>query len=150
MLQQIEGSAAVAQALAACRPEVIAAYQKKAEFGGGALSVEGLELSGVESRYLAEEASSLFVDGERRADLLHVPLFPGALETMETTVCADYRGTRLIEGAGHWVQQEQPEPVIAETRLTEKNIDSRGGRLDSTIHECVGRAYGESGPAKRW
>jgi len=43
----------------------LAAYQKKAEFGGGSLSVQDLELSGVESRYLAEETSSLFLDGER-------------------------------------------------------------------------------------
>ncbi|MEM7178298.1 MAG: alpha/beta hydrolase [Pseudomonadota bacterium] len=34
---------------------------------------------------------------------------PGALEAMETTASADYRGTTLIPGAGHWVQQEQPE-----------------------------------------
>jgi pimeloyl-ACP methyl ester carboxylesterase len=25
--------------------------------------------------------------------------------------CADYRGTHLIPGAGHWVQQEQPGAV---------------------------------------
>lgn len=40
--------------------------------------------------------------------------FPGALEAMETRACANYRGTRLIDGAGHWVQQEQPEAVIEE------------------------------------
>ncbi len=38
--------------------------------------------------------------------------FPGALEAMETQATADHRGTRLIEGAGHWVQQEQPEAVV--------------------------------------
>ncbi len=32
----------------------------------------------------------------------------GALERMETSATASYRGTHLIEGAGHWVQQEQP------------------------------------------
>jgi pimeloyl-ACP methyl ester carboxylesterase len=38
---------------------------------------------------------------------------PGALERMETgESCADYRGTYLIEGAGHWVQQEQPTAVL--------------------------------------
>ena len=37
---------------------------------------------------------------------------PGALEAMETTACADYRGTHLIDGAGHWVQQEQPKAVV--------------------------------------
>ncbi len=38
--------------------------------------------------------------------------FPGALEAMETTATADWRGTHLIEGAGHWVQQEQPGAVV--------------------------------------
>lgn len=36
---------------------------------------------------------------------------PGALEKMENEACADYRGTHLIDGAGHWVQQEQPDAV---------------------------------------
>ena len=38
---------------------------------------------------------------------------PGALQAMETNASTDYRGTRLIDGAGHWVQQEQPEAVVA-------------------------------------
>ncbi len=38
---------------------------------------------------------------------------PEALETMETRACSDYRGRTLIEGAGHWVQQEQPDKVVA-------------------------------------
>jgi pimeloyl-ACP methyl ester carboxylesterase len=39
--------------------------------------------------------------------------FPGALEAMEAAATADWRGTRLLDGAGHWVQQEQPEAVVA-------------------------------------
>jgi pimeloyl-ACP methyl ester carboxylesterase len=33
---------------------------------------------------------------------------PGALQRMQQSVCSQYRGTHLIAGAGHWVQQEQP------------------------------------------
>jgi pimeloyl-ACP methyl ester carboxylesterase len=39
---------------------------------------------------------------------------PGALEAMQTRACADFRAVRLIEGAGHWVQQEQPDAVVRE------------------------------------
>jgi pimeloyl-ACP methyl ester carboxylesterase len=34
---------------------------------------------------------------------------PGALEAMQSTVCTQWRGTHFVDGAGHWVQQEQPE-----------------------------------------
>ncbi len=37
---------------------------------------------------------------------------PGALEHMQTNVCANLRGTQLIKSAGHWVQQEQPEETV--------------------------------------
>jgi pimeloyl-ACP methyl ester carboxylesterase len=33
---------------------------------------------------------------------------PGGLERMQA-VCTHLRGTHLVAGAGHWVQQEQPE-----------------------------------------
>ena len=34
---------------------------------------------------------------------------PGALERMQNTACTDMRGVHMVDGAGHWVQQEQPE-----------------------------------------
>jgi pimeloyl-ACP methyl ester carboxylesterase len=34
---------------------------------------------------------------------------PGVLERMQSGVCTQWRGTYLVDGAGHWVQQEQPE-----------------------------------------
>ena len=35
----------------------------------------------------------------------------GRLEAMRDQICTDMRGVHLLEGAGHWVQQEQPEAV---------------------------------------
>ncbi|MDB5504409.1 MAG: alpha/beta hydrolase [Tardiphaga sp.] len=36
---------------------------------------------------------------------------PGVIEAMQNTACTDLRGVYLIDGAGHWVQQEQPHEV---------------------------------------
>ena len=36
---------------------------------------------------------------------------PGEFERMQSQACADFRGAHLVPGAGHWVQQEQPEAV---------------------------------------
>jgi pimeloyl-ACP methyl ester carboxylesterase len=36
---------------------------------------------------------------------------PGAVERMQKTACTDMRGVHLVDGAGHWVQQEQPAVV---------------------------------------
>jgi pimeloyl-ACP methyl ester carboxylesterase len=36
---------------------------------------------------------------------------PGAAESMQTTACTRMIGFHLVDGAGHWVQQEQPEKV---------------------------------------
>jgi pimeloyl-ACP methyl ester carboxylesterase len=36
---------------------------------------------------------------------------PGALDRLEKNLTTNYRGTHLVDGAGHWVQQEQPEAL---------------------------------------
>ena len=36
---------------------------------------------------------------------------PGDFEKMQQDVCTRMAGTYLVDGAGHWVQQEQPEQV---------------------------------------
>jgi pimeloyl-ACP methyl ester carboxylesterase len=36
---------------------------------------------------------------------------PGALEAMQASACTDLAGCHLVDGAGHWVQQEQPQRV---------------------------------------
>ena len=37
---------------------------------------------------------------------------PGAFERMQASACTDFRGAHLLDGAGHWVQQEQPEETV--------------------------------------
>ena len=36
---------------------------------------------------------------------------PGSFEAMQSTACTRMRAAHLLDGAGHWVQQEQPEAV---------------------------------------
>jgi pimeloyl-ACP methyl ester carboxylesterase len=36
---------------------------------------------------------------------------PGAVESMQSKACTRMTGVHLVDGAGHWVQQEQPEQV---------------------------------------
>src|SRR4051812_39458459 len=36
---------------------------------------------------------------------------PGAFEAMQAKACTNMLGVHLVDGAGHWVQQEQPEAV---------------------------------------
>jgi pimeloyl-ACP methyl ester carboxylesterase len=37
---------------------------------------------------------------------------PGSLEDMRDKGCAQFFGTQLLNGAGHWVQQEQPDALV--------------------------------------
>ena len=55
------------------------------------------------------EVPALFVAG---AQDWGVYQSPGALAAMQTKACADLRGCHLIENAGHWVQQEEPDAVV--------------------------------------
>ncbi|MEZ5854838.1 MAG: alpha/beta hydrolase [Hyphomicrobiaceae bacterium] len=54
--------------------------------------------------------ASMFVAGKSDWGVYQVP---GAFERMQTEAFAAMTGAHLVDGAGHWVQQEQPEHVVA-------------------------------------
>jgi len=54
------------------------------------------------------DVPSMFIGG--RSDW-GVYQTPGAVDRMQKTACTQMTGFHLVEGAGHWVQQEQPEQV---------------------------------------
>jgi len=54
------------------------------------------------------DVPALFVGGKSDWGVFQSP---GAFERMQSTVCTQMRGVHLIDGAGHWVEQEQPEQV---------------------------------------
>ena len=54
------------------------------------------------------DVPSLFIAGRSDWGLYQAP---GAIERMQRAACTHMRGCHLIDGAGHWVQQEQPERV---------------------------------------
>jgi pimeloyl-ACP methyl ester carboxylesterase len=56
------------------------------------------------------DVPSLFISGTSDWGVYQTP---GAQEAMRTKACTDMRGFELIDGAGHWVQQEQPEKTAA-------------------------------------
>ncbi|MCW2602993.1 MAG: alpha/beta hydrolase, partial [Pseudonocardiales bacterium] len=70
--------------------------------GTGGLDVPSLELFA--GRTI--DQPSIFIAG---ASDWGVYQNPGAVERMEQSACTQMRGVHLIDGAGHWVQQEQPE-----------------------------------------
>jgi pimeloyl-ACP methyl ester carboxylesterase len=54
------------------------------------------------------DVPSCFISGKSDWGVYQVP---GAVEKMQASACTRMVGCHLVEGAGHWVQQEQPEAV---------------------------------------
>jgi pimeloyl-ACP methyl ester carboxylesterase len=54
------------------------------------------------------DVPSLFIGGKSDWGVFQQP---GAFERMQSTACTQMRGAHLIDGAGHWLEQEQPEQV---------------------------------------
>jgi pimeloyl-ACP methyl ester carboxylesterase len=74
----------------------------------GTLGLQAAELQVFAGRTI--DVPSLFIAG---ASDWGVRQRPGELQRMASQGCARFQGISLIEGAGHWVQQEQPEAVNA-------------------------------------
>src|ERR1019366_917099 len=53
---------------------------------------------------------------------------PGVYESMQSTACTRMLGCHLIDGAGHWVQQEQSEQVARVLLQFVKQATDRAGR----------------------
>ncbi len=92
---------------------VYSAEYERTGFQGGLQSYR----VGTDPAYVAElalwsgraiEVPACFIAGARDWG---VHQRPGQLEALRTTGCAQLRDVHLVEGAGHWVQQERPERV---------------------------------------
>jgi pimeloyl-ACP methyl ester carboxylesterase len=59
---------------------------------------------------LTIDVPSQFIDGKSDWGVYQTP---GAVDKMRNTACTRMVGFHLLDGAGHWVQQEQPEQVNA-------------------------------------
>src|SRR4029453_457883 len=106
-----------AAAIAACTwlPDadlrVYSAEYGRTGFQGG---LQGYRV-GSRGKYTAElqtfsgrtiDVPSLFIGGKSDWGVYQTP---GAFERMQSTACTQMRGAHLIDGAGHWLEQEQPE-----------------------------------------
>jgi pimeloyl-ACP methyl ester carboxylesterase len=104
--------------IAACRwlPDIeLAVYTAEYERTGFQGGLQGYRRVG--PRYTADlqtysgrtiDVPSLFIGGKSDWGVFQVP---GAFERMQSTACTQMRGAHLIDGAGHWLEQEQPEQV---------------------------------------
>jgi pimeloyl-ACP methyl ester carboxylesterase len=104
--------------IAACKwlpDNDLAVYSAEYERTGFQGGLQGYRRTG--SRFTADlqtysgrtiDVPSLFIAGKSDWGVFQMP---GAFERMQSAACTQMRGVHLIDGAGHWVEQEQPEEV---------------------------------------
>ena len=68
------------------------------------------------------DVPSMFIGGKSDWGVYQTP---GALERMQKVACTKMIATHLVDGAGHWVQQEQPE--VVSRRLVDFLKESHSG-----------------------
>jgi pimeloyl-ACP methyl ester carboxylesterase len=131
MAEQVAADMPTAAQIAACQwlPDrelaVYASEYGRTGFQGGLQSYRvgrtprlGAELQLFAGRTI--DVPAMFVSGKSDWGVFQRA---GSYEAMQKTACTKFVGTHLIEGAGHWVQQEQPERV---TRLLLEFLKSNG------------------------
>lgn len=97
--------------------DVYVTEYRRTEFTG---ALQGYRVRrGTDEKSLAEmrtfsgrsiDVASLYIAGKSDWGTYQTP---GAAESMQTSACTQMVGFHLVEGAGHWVQQEQPETTAA-------------------------------------
>jgi pimeloyl-ACP methyl ester carboxylesterase len=127
-----------AEAVAACRwlPErelsVYSAEYSRSGFQGGlnwyrcrTTGAYDAELQLFSGRTI--DVPAMFIAGKSDWGIFQVP---GSIERMQNSACTRMLGCHLIEGAGHWVQQEQPERVseLLLQFLTQQDRQAAGER----------------------
>ena len=121
MAEQVAADMPTPAAIAACRwlPDrelaVYAAEYGRTGFQGGLQSYRvgrvarlSAELSLFAGRTI--DVPAAFVSGKSDWGVFQRA---GSFEAMQKTACTKFWGAHLVEGAGHWVQQEQPEKTAA-------------------------------------
>ncbi len=81
------------------------------------------------------DVPSLFIAGRNDWGIYQTP---GAIERMQGTGCSAMRGVHLIDGAGHWVQQEKPDEVsrlamrVPERRNKDNHVEQYACQITGT------------------
>jgi pimeloyl-ACP methyl ester carboxylesterase len=118
MAETVASVMPTAEEIAACKwlpDNELAVYTAEYERTGFQGGLQGYRRTG--PRFIADlqtfggrtiDVPSLFIGGKSDWGVFQNP---GSFEAMQNTACTQMRGVHLIDGAGHWLEQEQPGQV---------------------------------------